>query len=550
MRMTPLICSIPLLFALSGEVNAAEKMDDAKLTSIVAKRLHGDRTDACLAVAVIDKSVSRSFVCADPKISPRIDKNSAFEIGSISKTMTATLLAGMIEEGKVSLDTPLADLLPPGAKVPKFEDQAIKLRHIVTHTSGLPALPPGIAITNLADPYAAMDQASVLDALAKTTLTRAPGKQFEYSNFAMMLLSSAIAQREATDLETLFVDRIFKPIGMSGAYIAKPPKGIRAVKGHMSTGQETAAWTFDTNLAGVGGVRATLEDLVRYVQASLNPSDTSLGKALTLTQKPVDTASQPKMAMNWMLAPLNQNTLHTHEGGTGGFSSLVAFDTKGKRGVIILSDTALTHLGGLSNLAMHLLDPSLPLDKPRVASVAPKALIDSLQGKFQLAGAMKMDVSISGNALVVQAEGQPAFNMGYDSSGSFYPLLFDALLVPGAESAGKRDFVWMQGGGEIPAMRISEASVQTTPALSPATLKAYVGEYPLTPDFSLKIAISGDQLTVQGTGQSAIELAPDGKDKFKADSVGVRLHFERSTDDAIIAVRLLQGGNDLRGEKR
>ena len=126
---------------LSALASGAHAMSDDELRRIAEQRLLGDRTGACVAVAVIEKTVARAYVCADPKQLPRITADAAFEIGSISKTMTAALLADLIEQGKASLDDPLDDYLPAGSKAPTFEGQRILLKHIVTHTSGLPVVP-------------------------------------------------------------------------------------------------------------------------------------------------------------------------------------------------------------------------------------------------------------------------------------------------------------------------------------------------------------------------------------------------------------------------
>ena len=129
--------------AEAATVAATAPRTDAELQAIVGKRLHGDRTGACFAVALIDrKTVHRTYVCADGKDpAPRINANTAFEIGSVSKPMMAALLAGLIREGKASLDDPLSAYLPKDSAVPTFEGKPILLRHIVTHTSGLPAIP-------------------------------------------------------------------------------------------------------------------------------------------------------------------------------------------------------------------------------------------------------------------------------------------------------------------------------------------------------------------------------------------------------------------------
>lgn len=442
-------------FALSSPAAA---LSPSELQATVEQRLSGDRTGACFAVAVIDDTVTRAFACADPAQAQRIGADSAFEIGSVSKTMTSALLAQMIDQGQASLDDPLSAWLPEGTKVPDFQGQPILLRHVVTHTSGLAALPPGVPMPDPNNPYAGMNARMLLGALERSELAQAPGTRFEYSNFASMLLSYAVARRAGTDFESLLDTRLFTPLGMAGAYVNKPPKGVRAAQGHTPNAKPTPAWTFKTDLAGVGGVRATLDDMVRYVQGQLGAAPEPLASALARGQVPVNPDARPVLAMNWMLAPLNGHTWHVHEGGTGGFSSFVAFDRKRQRGVVVLSDTALHSLGGLGSLALHLADPSVPVGKPRKAVAASPELLDALVGNYQLQGAMKMRLSRKGDTLVIQAEGQPAFEMGHDDAGDFYPLAFDALLKPQRKDDGSYGFTWIQMGGAIPAVRIDGPS--------------------------------------------------------------------------------------------
>lgn len=449
MSAKTLLASLTLL----GLSAPALAVTDADIAAAIEHRLAGDRTGACFAVAVVDgQEVSRGYGCAD-KGESRLGAATAVEIGSVSKTMIAALLAQEILAGGASLDDPLAAWLAEGTRVPDFEGQPILLRHVVTHTSGLPALPPGVAITDPNDPYAGMTPRMLHQALGRVQLARVPGTAFEYSNFALMLLSDAVARRSGKGLDALLDERVFTPLGMDGAYVSRPPEGITAARGHAPNTRPVPAWTFQPDLAGVGGVRATLDDMVAYLKGQLGGAPESLMPALELTQQPLWTAGQPTMAMNWMIAPLNGRQVHVHEGGTGGFSSMVAFDREAGRGVVVLSDTALHSLGGLGSIGLHLLDPAVPLGGPRVASPAPVALVEALVGEYQLQGAMKMTLRRTGDALEIQAQGQPPFAMGHDSAGDFYPLAFDALLKPVKQPDGRQSFVWIQGGGAIPAQR-------------------------------------------------------------------------------------------------
>jgi D-alanyl-D-alanine-carboxypeptidase/D-alanyl-D-alanine-endopeptidase len=421
MRIRPAVLFTSLSAALSSLFAAApaHAMTDAQLQAIVAKRLHGDRTGACFAAAVIDReTISRAYVCADGKdASRRVDADTAFEIGSVSKPMMAALLAGLIREGKASLDDPLSAYLPDTVKVPAFEGRSILLRHIVTHTSGLPAIPDGVDY-DPQNPYARLTEDDLLDALSKTALTRAPGTQQEYSNFAAMLLSYAIARRAGRDFETLLTERLFAPLAMGQSYIARKPDSVKVAVGHTPDGKPTSPWDFPTDFAGVGGVRSTLDDMVRYVRGQFGTAPKPLDADFALTHTPVPNEAKAPSAMQWMQANLNERNFLAHEGGTGGFSSFVAFDPQTQFGVVILSDTALHSMGGLGSLGLHLLDARVPLGKPlkpidaAAVGPAPTLSADDLKayaGEYPLMPNFALTVRAEDTMLTAQATGQGAF---------------------------------------------------------------------------------------------------------------------------------------------
>ncbi len=550
-----LVAVLGILTVMIGvRAGAAVVMTDAELKSITEQRLLGDRTGACFAVAVIDKTVARTVVCADPKNLSRISSNGAFEIGSVSKTMTAALLADLILQGKASLDDPIGKYLPSDVTVPSFEGKPILIRHLVTHTSGLPIVPDFEAAFDANNPYASVDEASLLKTLSKATLKRAPGSEFEYSNYAMMLLTSMIATRAGTDFETLLQTRLFAPIGMKNSYVNLKPKTVDALQGHTPNGKITAAWTFKTNVSGVGGVRTTLDDMVRYVQAQLGATTSAISPALKLTQQIVKTEANQTRAMNWMLGPLDSHFVHAHEGSTFGFSAFTAFDLETKRGVVILSDTALTSVGGLSTLGNHLVDARLPLGKPRTMKVADAALLDALVGQYDAVPGMQLTLSRDGNRLFTEATGQEKFEMGYDSEGDFFPLAFDALLKVKKRADGGYSLLLMQSGGAIPLKKV-EPKMATNRAVEKMTepqLQAYSGTYNLTPGFDLKVFVEGGKLRAQATGQGAFEIEARGKDRFAADAYGIEIQFERGAEAGVTvkSLALLQGGKTMRGDRK
>lgn len=529
---------------------------DASLADTVRQAVESDRSGACLAVAIIDKGVDdvdieQAFVCADAGDESRIGPSAAFEIGSVTKTMTTTLLAALIDAGEASLDDPLADFLPDGARVPEWQGQPILLRHVLTHSSGLPPLPPGVDPANPMDPYADMKPQEVIEALGRVELDGPPGERPGYSNFAFMLLSQGLENRTGKEFETLLNQDLFAPLGMENAYITRRPEEVEAAAGHWPGGQAVPAWNFPSGMAGVGGVRATLSDMVAWVQAQIDPdTDTLTGRAIALTHENVEVAEPLAEGMGWFIRGEGKDRTLLHEGGTGGFSSLVAFQPASKRGVVVLADTALTDSGGLGGLGMHLLDGSVPLPEPARPAEADEALLDALAGNYRLSGGLTMELTHENGDLYIQAAGQPRFRMGHDSRGDFYPLQFSALLRPVERADGRWLFTWHQGGGVQQARRVDSDKAPEPAKLDEDTLADYEGVYSLAPQFDLSVKASSGRLEARATGQGWFELEATGEDVFEAPAWDIVIRFRRDGQGRVTALALHQAGHETIGEKQ
>ncbi|MEH0168455.1 serine hydrolase domain-containing protein [Roseateles microcysteis] len=532
--------SLPLLLQAAPPPDSS-----AALEQRLAARLAGDRTGACVVAAVIDKGqVLRARSCAGTRSDPAPAMDAAFEIGSVTKTMTAFLVADLIARGQWSLDDPIAKHLPAGTSVPRQGERQILVRDLLTHSAGLPGLPPGMQIADPSSPYAALTEAQVLAALGEVTLTRPIGSQSEYSNFGMMLVSLAVARSNGGDFEAALRDKLFKPLAMESAFIAKPLAAGPA-RGHLPSGKPTAAWTITSNLAGVGMVKATLSDMERFALAELGEGPAPLVARMHQTQQPLAHG----FAMNWMHRKIQGRDLLMHEGGTGGFSSLVALDPAAHRAVVLLSDTSLADLGGLGDIGLSLLGLKVPVQPPRLAIATPAALLKAMAGDYRLAG-LPTRIWAQDGKLMFQAQGQGAFELLHDSRGAFYPAEFSALLVPvpAAEGQPVERFSWRQGGGMVEAERIGLASA--VPSISNPAWRDWAGEFQIVPQFSLKVFEREGRLMVQGTGQPAIAADVAGADRIEIKAVGAVVEFERDVSGKVAAAVLKQGGQVLRGAKK
>jgi CubicO group peptidase (beta-lactamase class C family) len=243
-----------------------------------------------------------------------------FEIGSVTKTMTATLLALLAAEGTVSLDDEAGRWLRAG------RNAGITLRQLATHTSGLPPVAPDFRPADPDNYWAAFTAGLAEEGLREAALT--PGRR--YSNFGYQLLGLALERASGQDYPALVAGRLLAPLGMTCSGVGPAGHGTR-LPGH-SGGREVRHW--DRPLPGAGGVEATIDDLARYAQACLRPPRTPLGAALAAAQVPqVPIGAGRAQALGWVVV---DGRLRGHTGGTGGFSSCVIVDPEAGTAVAIL----------------------------------------------------------------------------------------------------------------------------------------------------------------------------------------------------------------------
>ena len=171
--------------------------------------------------------------------------DTVYEIGSITKTFTATLLAKAVLSGRVTLDTPVAQLLP-GFKIPSLDGKEITLGELGTQHSGLPRMPSNFQPKDEANPYADYDSAKFKAFLAEYKLPRAPDASFEYSNLGFGLLGFALAQFEQSAYDAMIGREIFKPLGMtmSGTVFTDAMRAHLAT-GHDDSGNAVEKWDLD-----------------------------------------------------------------------------------------------------------------------------------------------------------------------------------------------------------------------------------------------------------------------------------------------------------------
>ncbi len=326
--------------ALVPTTNMLRTVTDKKIDTAARKYIQKGNTVG-LVIGVINKGKISAYsygetVKGNHKL-PNAD--SFFEIGSITKTFTSTLLAWYVNEKAVNLNDPITKYLPDSvAENPALK--SITLLNLSNHTSGLERLPDNLFnhSTDALNPYKDYTKQLLFSYLKTCKLNSKPGQKYAYSNLAAGLLGTILERVSGESFEQMVTSVICKPLGMySTAQFLNPLLAPRFVQVYNQNGQQTPAWDFDV-LAPCGALRSTLNDLLTYAKANLHPGVGELSKAIETTQK-ITFTDDVKIGLAWHIIKVNGIEYYFHNGDTNGSSSFLAFNPDKDIAIVVLSNS-------------------------------------------------------------------------------------------------------------------------------------------------------------------------------------------------------------------
>ncbi|MEU6613411.1 serine hydrolase domain-containing protein [Streptomyces parvus] len=291
-----------------------------------------DAPDLVLAVSRNGVRTVHTGGSAEPGPVPR--ELMAYELGSASKPYAGLLLARLVAQGRVRYEDRAADLLAPGFPVHPAV-RRITLRHLLTHTSGLPGLPadfyPQAVPRWSTDPYGGYPADRVVRSFLRARPRHRPGTRWRYSNFAVSVLGHTLAAATGTPWEVLLHQQVLAPLGLDATRVRPGPDGTDAV-GHRRDGTPVPA--LDTGgFTAAGAVRATPLDLLTFLEAHTegaadSPTDSSLATALTEVTRPVlrrGLRHAHTHTLTWFQHPTPYGPVLFHAGATLGQQAFLGF---------------------------------------------------------------------------------------------------------------------------------------------------------------------------------------------------------------------------------
>jgi len=334
-------------------------------------------------------------VLGETRVGPQavpVTADTLFDLASLTKVVATTpAVLRLYDAGDLDLDDPVGRYLPAYAQGGKA---AVTLRHLLTHSSGLPAHKPFHRLPGT--------RASRLAAAAEEPLEAAPGTRVVYSDIGFILLGAIVAKVTGTGLERAARELVFEPLGLdSTGYLPDADRVFAATEPDPDTGEPISGRVHDENAGALGGVAghaglfSTVGDLVRYLQ------DGWLGGSfLSERARAAATACQtPRLdgrrGLGWTLGGDRWDHMtaawpHTRAGHTGFTGTSIAFDPAGglwavlltnavhfgrdHTGIALLRRTVHAAVAGWADAA----DSAEPATAPGAAAVVDSVAVDSV----------------------------------------------------------------------------------------------------------------------------------------------------------------------------
>ncbi|MEN6618056.1 MAG: serine hydrolase domain-containing protein [Rikenellaceae bacterium] len=364
-----LALSFALFFGLSASLFGQDNQDNQAIIKNIeayAKKVQQDWKIPGMAMSIMKDGeliYAKGFGVKDKSGVDPVDGNTVFQIGSISKSFTAAIMATLVDEGKIKWDDTVKNILPDFKMYDKWVEANLQVKDIMTHHTGLPDQ-SGTYIPNLG--YNRDDIYKMLSLIK-------PGYSFrgnyEYNNITFVIASKIIEKLTGKSWEDNIKERIFDKVGMANTSVneegfrnsknvATPheflyKKGriindstwVDSIEVNPLYGDEQALnWL--TVIGPAGAVNSTAADMARYAQFHLNNGTVKgkeiitgksmdyLHKGQTITSQ--DSARITLYAHCWFVEQNSRYRLYFHTGTTWGFTALCAFVPEQKLAMVIL----------------------------------------------------------------------------------------------------------------------------------------------------------------------------------------------------------------------
>lgn len=436
-----------LIWLFFNIAHGAVNQQLAQVETLLEHKLTVEKQGVGVAVILIDGNTRHDIHLgfANKHNEQLVNGSTEFEIGSITKTFTATALASMVIEGKVTLSDTVQHYLPDNIELDNKAVKEITLLSLANHSSGLPRLPTNMPMSDPQNPYVDYTVEHLARFLTDYQPSRQVGEQHEYSNLGVGLLGHVLQEIDKTDYQTMLMKRVLAPLNMlNTSVVPSSNKSKLLSQGYDIQLQPTKHWQFAT-MGGAGALYSTSDDMAQYLQANLagSPLTEAISLAQTATANFGNKATE--IGLGWIIQTMQGHTLTIHNGGTGGYRSFIGMNRKTNKGIVVLANSVFDY----EDIAYAYLTDSLDQIEMKTPVNLSVAQLNNLIGKFQLLPNFVLTITQENQQLFVQATGQQKLPLTALSATEFEISAIKAKIIFETNEQGKATKATLYQGGQV-----------------------------------------------------------------------------------------------------
>ncbi len=310
--------------------------------------------------------LARGYGYANLELGVPASDSTVYQSGSIGKQFTATLVLMLVEQGRLRLDDPVLKYLPEG----KSRWQGVTVRHLLTHTSGIPDY-----TDSAVDLHREYTEDALVRLAASLPLAFTPGTRWSYSNTGYVLLGALIHRVTGAFYGDLLRERIFQPLAMTSARVISEADlvpnraaGYRLVNGAV----KNQDWVSPSlNTTADGSLYLSLRDYMRWAIA-LDHGELPDRAVLKMawSPAPLDRKGEYPYGAGWFLLPQRDHVRISHTGSWQGFQTGIQRYPEFGLTVVALANLGGSHPGPMSMAIAGIVEPALAAPHTLPATLA------------------------------------------------------------------------------------------------------------------------------------------------------------------------------------
>ena len=359
-----------------------------------------------------------------------------------------------------------------------------------------------------------------------------------------MLLSQLMVQESKREtFEQVVTERILKPLQMdtTGVGLTRENQAVP----HDARLLRTSWWDMPKTMAGVGGVRSSARDMLRYAMANMKSADDS---PYAFARKMQWEGDGRQSGLAWQIRKTKSGkTILWHNGGTGGSRAFLGIDIDNQRAVVVLSNS---ENDVADDLGMHLLDPELPLKVFQKLAQFDEAFMQKLVGEYLAEGETKPGLFLirpgSGQAtpFLARLENGAPIRLEQISDNRFAGANgnFQLEVQPIVEGVPIKMVLTQTQGTETRKRTFLHADEKPAILLSLAQLQPLAGIYRTQNGQEFAVSIEGGALLVSANGGRPVQMSAMSATEFFKRNLNARVRFEKPADSFATSLEWTQMG--------